>query len=55
MTELDGLPLLGSLSVRGILVDGPKRAATLVKRPGELSTDTVNEIWRSLAASVPNA
>jgi hypothetical protein len=55
MTELDGLPLLGSLSVRGILIDGPKRAAALAKRRGELSTDTVTEIWRSLAASFPNA
>jgi len=55
MTELNGLPLLGSPSVRGIPVDGPKRAATLAKRPGALPPDAVNKIWRSLAASFPNA
>ena len=55
MTELNGLPLLGSPSIRGIPVDGPKRAATLAKRPGDLAPDTINKIWRSLAASFPNA
>ncbi len=55
MTETDGLPLFGSLSVRGILVDGPKRAARLAKRPGETTPDTVDKIWRSLAESFPSA
>jgi hypothetical protein len=55
MTELDGLPLLGALSVRGIQVDGPKRAAILAKRPGDLPPETITRIWRSLATSFPNA
>lgn len=54
MTKVDGLPLLGSLSVRGIMADGPKRVATLARRPGDLPPDKVNEIWRSLAASFPS-
>jgi hypothetical protein len=55
MTEVDGLPLIRSLSVRGVLVDGPKRAAALAKRPGELAPETVDKIWRHLAASFPTA
>jgi hypothetical protein len=55
MTEVEGLPLLGSLSIRGIQIDGPKRAATLAKRPGDLTPDTVNAIRRSLATSFPTA
>lgn len=55
MTEVDGLPSLRSLSVRGIVVDGPKRVAALAKRPGELTPERVDEIWRSLAANFPSA
>lgn len=55
MTEVDGLPLIRSLSVRGVLVDGPKRAAALAKRPGELAPEIVDKIWRHLAASFPTA
>ncbi|HWF51578.1 MAG TPA: nuclease-related domain-containing protein [Solirubrobacteraceae bacterium] len=55
MTEVDGLPLIRSLSVRGVLVDGPKRAAALAKRPGELAPETVDKIWRHLAANFPSA
>lgn len=55
MTEVDGLPLIRSLTVRGVLVDGPKRAAGLARRTGELSPETVDEIWRHLAARFPSA
>jgi hypothetical protein len=55
MIEVDGLPLIRSLSVRGVLVDGPKRAAALAKRPGELAPEIVDKIWRHLAASFPTA
>lgn len=55
MADVDGLPLLGSLSVRGILVDGPRRTATLSKRPGTLAPETIDAIWRQLAADFPAA
>ncbi len=55
MTEVDGLPLFRSLNVRTILVDGPKRAAALARRPGALPPATVDEIWRHLAANFPSA
>jgi hypothetical protein len=55
MVELEGLPLIRSQRVRNILVDGPKRAAALAKRPGELASETVDEIWRQLAAGFPSA
>ena len=55
MTEVDGLPLIRSLSVRGVLVDVPKRAAALARRPGALPPETVDEIWRHLAANFPSA
>jgi hypothetical protein len=55
MTEVDGLPLIRSLTVRGVLVDGPKRAARLARRPGQLLPETVDEIWRQLAAKLPSA
>jgi hypothetical protein len=50
-----GLPLLGPLSVRGIQVDDPTRAATRAKRPGDLPLDTITELWRSPATSFSSA
>ena len=55
MTEVDGLPLLRSLTVRGVMVDGPKKVAGLARRPGELSPETVEDIWRHIAARFPSA
>jgi nuclease-like protein len=53
--SVDGLPLLGQLSVRGIIVDGPKPVATLARRPGRLGPEAVERIWRHLAHSFPQA
>ena len=55
VTEVDGLPLLRSLTVRGVVVDGPKKVAGLARRPGELSAETVDGIWRHIAARFPRA
>jgi hypothetical protein len=55
MVELDGLPLFRSQRVLNILVDGPKRAAALAKRPGGLSSEAVDAIWRHVAAGFPSA
>ena len=53
--EVDGLPLLRKLSVRGIIIDGPKPVARLARRPGQLSSHAVDRIWRQLAHSFPQA
>lgn len=55
MADIDGLPLLGSLSVRGVLVDGSKRTAALSKRQGTLTPETIDAICRQLAADFPPA
>jgi hypothetical protein len=55
MAEVDGLPLIRQLSVRGILIDGPKPVAKLARRPGSLTELLVEEIWRALATSLPEA
>jgi len=51
----DGLPLLQQLSVRGIVIDGPKAVAKLARRQGQLGPDAVERIWRRLADSFPPA
>jgi hypothetical protein len=53
--EPDGLPLLGQLSVRGIILDGPKAVAKLARRSGRLTPETVDGVWRCLAHSFPPA
>jgi nuclease-like protein len=55
LPEVDGLPLLGQLSMRGIIVDGPKPVAKLARRPGQLSSEAIERIWRHLAHSFPQA
>ena len=45
----DGLPLR-QLSVRGIVIDGPKPIAKLARRAGPLSADQVDQLARRLAA-----
>jgi hypothetical protein len=55
MAELDGLSLIRSQSVREVLVDGPRRAAAMSKRPGDVASETVDELWRYLAANFPSA
>ncbi len=53
--EADGLPWLGQLSVRGIIVDGSRSVAKLARRRGPLSSDAIDRIWRQLAQSFPQA
>jgi hypothetical protein len=55
MTEVDGLPLIRSLNARGVLIDGPKRTAALARRAGALPPETIDDIWRHLAANFPSA
>jgi hypothetical protein len=50
----DGLPLR-QLSVRGIVIDGPKPIAKLARRAGPLSADQVDELARQLTALFPAA
>ena len=45
----DGLPLR-QLSVRGIVIDGPKPIAKLARRAGPLSADQVDQLAHQLAA-----
>jgi hypothetical protein len=53
--EVGGLPVFGHLSARGIAIDGSKAVAKLARRPGQLSSDDVDRIWRKLADSFPQA
>jgi hypothetical protein len=53
--HIDGLPTLARLSVRGIIIDGPKRVAKLARRPGPLHPKTIDRIWSSLGHSFPEA
>jgi hypothetical protein len=53
--NVDGLPWVRHLEVRGILVDGPKPVARLAARPGSLEPDAVQRIWEYLARAFPPA
>jgi hypothetical protein len=53
MIDVQGLPLIRSQSVRGVLVDGPKQAAALANRTGDLPPEKVELLWRHLAAYLP--
>jgi hypothetical protein len=53
--DVDGLPLFGQLSVRDIVIDGPKPIAKLAARAGKLESPLVEEIWRRLARALPPA
>lgn len=55
MADVDGLPLLGSLSVRGVIIHGPRKTAALCSRAGTLSPETIERIWRQLATRFPCA
>lgn len=50
-----GLPLLGGQQVRGVLIDGPKAAARLAARDGQLDTEAVIRIWQQLERVLPPA
>lgn len=51
----DGLPLFGQLRVRGIIIDGPRPVAKLAARPGALSADVIQTLWRRLDQAFPPA
>jgi hypothetical protein len=53
--DVDGLPLLGQLSLRGIIVDGPKAVARLARRPGPHTPEAIELLGRRLAVSFPPA
>jgi hypothetical protein len=53
--NVEGLPLFRQLSVREIVIDGPKPVSKLVARPGMLGPADIERIWRSLAHSFPPA
>jgi hypothetical protein len=53
--DIEGLPLLRHLSVRNVIVDGPRTTAKLASRSGTLTTAQINALWRLLASSLPPA
>jgi hypothetical protein len=52
---VDGLPLLSQLSLRNIVIDGPKRIAKLARRPGPLTSDRIEHLWQQLGRVFPPA
>jgi hypothetical protein len=54
-SDVDGLPMFAELSVRDVVVDGPRPVAKLAGRPGPLDGETVERIWRQLGSSFPRA
>jgi hypothetical protein len=55
MAEADGLPLLRQLSLREIVINGPRHVAKLAARPGPLSAETVKQVTVVLARRLPPA
>ncbi len=53
--NVEGLPWIRRIEIRGISVDGPKPVARLAARPGSLEPDAVNRIWGYLARAFPPA
>lgn len=53
--NVERLPLMGRIEIRGIIVDGPKPVARLAARPGALEPDVVERIWGHLAQALPSA
>jgi hypothetical protein len=53
--EPSGLPLLGQLRPRGVLVDGPRGIARLEKRRGALDIARVDELVATLDRQFPKA
>ena len=53
--HVDGLPIFAQLTVREIIIDGPKPVANLARRPGPLHAETIDRIWSSLGRSFPAA
>jgi hypothetical protein len=49
----DGLPTFRQLTVRAIVIDGPKPIAKLIRRAGPLDSEQVDRIWRQLGNALP--
>jgi Nuclease-related domain len=55
MTDVEGLPLLKRLKLRGIAIDGPRHVAKLIGRPGDLDPATIQQIAAVLDRRLPPA
>lgn len=53
--NVDGLPILSELSVRGVMVSGPRAVAKLARRAGPYDVETIDAIWSHLGGSFPPA
>jgi hypothetical protein len=53
--NVDGLPLVGQLAVRDVVIDGPKPIAKLAGRAGPLGPDAVDRVWQELRRLFPPA
>lgn len=53
--EVQGLPLLSTLAVREIVIDGPKPIAKLARRPGPLGPGEIDRLWERLGQAFPPA
>jgi hypothetical protein len=51
----DGLPMFRQLSVRDVILDGPKPVSRLAARPGPLSPQAVERLWHLLGRRFPPA
>jgi hypothetical protein len=51
----DGLPIFRQLTVREIVIDGPKPVAKLARRAGPLDHEQIDRIRRELASAFPAA
>ncbi len=51
----DGLPLFRQLTIRDIVIDGPKPVSKLAARPGPLSLPAIERLWGELARRFPPA
>jgi hypothetical protein len=53
--NVDGLPLLQQLTVRDIVIDGPKPIAKVAGRSGPLGPDVIKALWEDLGRQFPPA
>ena len=53
--KFDGLPLIGTVEMRRIRVDGPRSIAKIAARSGELSPAEVNDLAARVAKRFPPA
>jgi hypothetical protein len=51
----DGLPLVGQLQVRDVVIDGVKPITKLTRRPGPLNVNTISLVWQLLGTAFPEA